>query len=811
MTIIDNYLKTGFRNLIKYKFYSIINILGLAIGIAGSLMIVLYVLNEFSYDRFNKDYDRIYRIAHKIKIKGDPVRSALACAPMANALMKEYPEVESVARFTKMGDWLIGSGDRKFNEEQVIFADSSLFEMFSFKLIKGDPKKALSRPRTMIMTQTAVKKYFGKEDPFGKSIRVGQDTTLYEITGIMEDVPQNSHFHFLILCSISSYPLHSENQVWTVNEYYNYVKLRKGTSPEMFEQKLHHLAAKYIGPRVQMFLKITFDAFEKSGSYYGYFIQPLKDIHLTSNLTDEFEPNGNSLYVYILSVAAVLILLIACINFMNLAIARSATRAKEVGLRKVVGSDAKRLVIQFLSESILVSFIALAIALLIVELLLPSFNNLLGIKLSVGYLTKWYIIPGLISFSVLVGLISGFYPSLFLASFKPFSILKGGIKTGAKSGLLRSILVISQFTVCISILLATAVLFQQLRFIQSYNLGFSKENKLVIKRPDGLKKNIDTFKAEALKIPGIISIANSDAIPGSNFSLTGFNLEGDENSEALYICPRGYVSFGYEKTLGLQLVEGRFLNPDIATDSSAIIISQSTAKMLGLENPLQRRLISSSTGGNPVKSYWRIVGVVKDFHIASLKTSISPITLTIMPGNWEGFVIADIQSDNAQSAINGLRAIWEKMSEYPFEYYFLDDSLANMYKGERRTGIILISFSILAIIISCLGLLGMVSFTTSLRTKEIAIRKTLGAENKSIISILSSETLRLVVFSTIIAWIISWYALSKWLQNFAYHTKLNPYLFVVVPGIITIISLITISFEVIKATRRNPADVLKYE
>ncbi|NOU19917.1 MAG: FtsX-like permease family protein [Bacteroidales bacterium] len=810
MTIIDSYLKTGFRNLIKYKFYSIINILGLAIGIAGSLMITLYVLNEFNYDRFNNDYDRIYRIARKAKIKGDPIRSALTCAPMANAIMNECPEIESVTRLSRMGDWLIGSGDRKFNEEQVLFADSSLFGMFSFKLIKGDPKKVLSRPRTMVMTQTAVKKYFGSEDPFGKSIRVGQDTTLYEITGIMEDVPPNSHFHFLILCSINSYPLRSENQVWTVNEFYSYVKLRKGASPEMFEQKLHHFAAKYIGPRVQMFLKITFDAFEKSGSYYGYFIQPLKGIHLTSNLTDEFESNGDSLYVYILSVAAVLILLIACINFMNLATARSATRAKEVGLRKVVGSDAKRLVIQFLSESILVSFIALAIALLIVELLLPSFNNLLGIKLSMGYLSKWYIIPSLISFSVLVGLISGFYPSLFLASFKPISVLKGRVKAGAKSGLLRSILVISQFTVCIVILLATTVIFKQLRFMQSYNLGFSKENKLVVKRSDGLKKNIDAFKAEALKIPGVVSIANSDVIPGSNFSLTGFNLEGDENTETLYICPRGYISFGYEKTLGLQLVEGRFLNPDIATDSSAIVISQATAKVLGLENPLQRRLISSR-GDNSVKYYWRIVGVVKDFHIASLKASISPITLTIMPGNWEGVVIADIQPDNVQNAINGLRAIWEKMSEYPFEYYFLDDSLANMYKGERRTGIILISFSILAIIISCLGLLGMVSFTTSLRTKEIAIRKTLGAEEKSIISVLSSETLRLIVFSTIIAWVISWFALNKWLQNFAYHTKINPYLFVAVPAIITIISFVTISFEVIKATRRNPADVLRYE
>ncbi len=807
MSIIDSYLKTGFRNLSKYRFYSFINILGLAIGIAGSLLIVLYVSNELSYDKFNKDYERIYRVGVKGKVRGEPLNMAVSCAPMAKALLSDFPEVEQTTRLTRMGDWLIGSGDRKFNEENFLFADSTFFDVFNFKLIKGDPKKVLSRPRTMVMTQTAVRKYFGNEDPVGKSIRVENDSTLFEITGIMEDLPVNSHFHFQLLGSTISYPRQSENPNWISNNFYNYVKLKEGTKPQEFEKKLRILITKYIGPQIKQFLNITVEEFEKSGNSYNFFIQPLADIHLKSKLQYELEANGNIMYVYIFSVVAILILLIACINFMNLATARSATRAKEVGLRKVVGSDKGKLISQFLAESILVTFISLILSLLIVELTLPAFNNLLDIKLSMGYFSKWYIIPALIGFSVIIGLISGSYPSLFLASFNPISVLKGKLKAGAKSSKLRSVLVISQFTVSIVILLATSIVFLQLKYMQNYNLGFVKENRIIIKRSDGLKKNMDTFKQEAAKVPGIISVANTTAIPGRKYGLYAFLLDGDENTGTTYTLQQGFISPGFEKTLGLELIEGRFLNTDIPTDSNAVVISQATVKALELDKPLQHRLMSP---GQPPR-YWQIVGVVKDFHIESLRSNISPVALTFMPGNFEGIVVASIEPGSEQRAINGMKDIWMRLSEFPFEYYFLDDSLNKMYKGEQRTGIILISFSILAIIISCLGLLGMVSFTTSLRTKEIAIRKTLGAEEKSIITILSSETLRLIVFSTIIAWVISWFALNKWLQNFAYHTKINPSLFIAVPVIITVISFVTISFEVIKATRRNPADVLKYE
>ena len=810
MSIIDSYLKTGIRNLLKYKFYSFINIFGLSIGIAGSLLIILYVANELSYDKFNKNYERIYRIGVAGKLRGEPINMAVSCAPMAKALLDDYPEVEQTTRITRMGDWLVGTGDRKFNEENFLFADSTFFDIFSFKLIKGDPKKVLSRPKTVVLTQTAAHKYFGNEDPVGKSLRVENDSTFFEVTGIMEDIPVNSHFHFIMLGSTISYPRQSNNPVWVSNNFYNYVKLKEGINAKEFEDKLKILITKYIGPQIKQFLNISMEDFEKSGNSYGFFIQPLADIHLNSKLQYELEPNGNKLYVYIFSIVAILILLIACINFMNLATARSATRAKEVGLRKVVGSDKNRLVAQFLTESMLVSFIALLLSLLIVEVTLPSFNNLLDIKLSMGYFSRWFIVPSLIGFAIFVGLISGSYPSFFLASFNPISVLKGKLKAGAKSSGLRSALVVSQFTVSIIILLATTVVYLQLRYMQNYNLGFVKDNKIIIKRSDGLKKNMDTFKQEAAKIPGVFSIANANAIPGRNFSLNAFLLEGDANVGTSYTIQQAFVSPGFEKTLGLELVEGRFLDSNIPTDSNAVVISEAAVKALELKDPLQNRLMTpNQPGESPL--YWQIVGVVKDFHIESLHSNIAPVALTFMKGNFEGIVIASIEPGKEQAAINGMREIWSRFSEFPFEYYFLDDSLSRLYKSETRTGIILISFSILAIIISCLGLLGMVSFTTSLRTKEIAIRKTLGAEEKSIIAILSSETIKLIIISTVVAWVISWFLLNWWLQDFAYHTKINPILFFVVPIIITIIALVTISIEVYKATKRNPAEVLKYE
>ena len=807
MSIIDSYIKTGIRNLKKHRFYSFINIFGLAIGIAGSLLMFLYVINELSYDKFHKDYEQIYRIGVRGDVRGEPINMAVSCAPLAKTLPNEFPEVEIATRFRQMGDWLIGSGDRKFNEEGFLFVDSTFFEVFNFNLLRGDPKTVLNRPRTMVMTVTAAKKYFGEEDPIGKSIRVENDSTLFEITGLMEDPPANSHFHFNLLGSLVSYPRQANNDNWIGNNFYTFVKLKEGTNAQEFEGKLRQLLIKYIGPQLQQVLNITIEEFEGSGNSYGFFIQPLQDIHLKSKLQYEVEPNGNIMYVYIFSAAAILILLIACINFMNLATARSAGRSKEVGLRKVVGSNKNRLIAQFLTESIIVSFIALMVALVIVEVTLPSFNNLLGLKLQVGYFKTWFIVPILFAFTIFVGLLAGSYPAFFMASFSPISILKGKLSKGAKSSTLRSILVISQFTVTIFILLATAAVYTQMRYYQTKDLGFEKENKLVIKRSDGLKLNMDSFKQEAMKIPGIQSIANANSIPGKNFSLNATLLENDPNPGTTYTMDQAWVSPGYEKTLGLRLVEGRFLDATIPSDSFAVVLNQTAVEVLDLENPLEARIMQPGGENRP----FNIVGVVEDFHIKSLQSPISPVVLTFMPGNWEGIVVVGLEKGKEKESIAELEKIWKKFSEFPFEYYFLEDELENLYKGEKQTGIVLVSFSILAIIVSCLGLLGLVSFTTSLRTKEIAIRKTLGAADSKIALILFADTLKLIGISTAIALVGSYYAIDSWMQNFAYRASINAPIYILVPLVITVIAIFVISNEVIKAARRNPSEILKYE
>ena len=807
MSIFDSYIKTGIRNLKKHRFYSFVNIFGLGIGIAGSLLIFLFVINELSYDKFHKDYERIYRVGVKGSIHGESMNMAVSCAPLAKTLPAEFPEVEITTRLGELGDWLIGSGDRKFNEEGFLFVDSTFFEVFNFNLLKGDPKTVLNRPRTMVMTESSAIKYFGDEDPIGKSIRTENDSTFYEITGLVADPPVNSHFHFNLLGSLASYPNQANNDFWISNNFLTYVKLKEGTNSQEFEGKLRQLLIKYIGPQLQQALNITAEEFESSGNSYSFFIQPLKDIHLRSNVQYEIEPNGNILYVYIFSVAAILILLIACINFMNLATARSVGRSKEIGLRKVVGSNKNKLITQFLTESIIISFLALLIALVIVEVALPSFNNLLGLKLQVGYFKTWFIVPILIAFTIFVGLLAGGYPAFFMASFNPVSILKGKLSRGAKSSSFRSMLVVSQFTVTIFILVITGAVYLQIRYYQDKDLGFNKENKLVIKRSDGLKLNMDSFKQEAMQVSGIQSIANANSIPGRNFSLNAMLLENDPNPGTTYTLDQAWVSPGFEKTLGLHLVEGRFLDESFATDSFAAVINQTAVEMLGLKNPLESRIMYPGGEDRPL----HIVGVVDDFHIKSLQSPMSSIVLTFMPGNWEGFVIVDLEKGKEEQCIVQLEELWGRFSEFPFEYFFLEDQLKTLYKGEKQTGIVLISFSILALIVSCLGLLGLVSFTTSQRVKEIAIRKTLGATNSKIALILFTDTLKLVGISTVVALIASIYVINTWMQNFAYQAPIHISVYMLVPLAISLVAILAISFEVIKAARRNPSDILKYE
>jgi len=790
----SNIIKITIRNLIRQPGYTLINILGLAIGLACSIMIFLYVLNEVTYDSFNEKAERIYRIGVKGQMLGNELNQAVTAAPM-------------------MG-WLVTYDEKKFHEteETFKFADSTFFEVFDFKLLRGDPKTVLDKPQTMVLTETAARKYFGDEDPIGKSLKIEQDTILYEVTGLMEDVPVNSHFHFDLLGSMSSIG-GSRSTNWLNHNYYTYVILPSGIDIEQFTESINELIPKYVGPMIEQFLGFNLEQFEAAGNTFGYFLQPLLDIHLHSNLQVEIEPGGNPAYVYIFSIIAVLILIIACINFMNLATARSVVRAREVGIRKVAGSHRLYLISQFLTESVFLSMISLAIAVILVYLLLPYYNNMIRLDLEFDISKGYYTIPLLILLAILVGLIAGGYPAFVLASFNPVTVMKGELVPGSGRGLLRSILVILQFTVTIAILMGTFIIYRQLSYMQKKDLGFVKDNVLVIRRSDALKDQIDAFKQELKQQAGIISVGNSTHIPSRQFWNNAHWLEGQDFSQTLLLMT-AYVSYEYADALGLTMKEGRFFSPDRPTDSFAVVINEAAVQVFGLTDPLNTRFVEPGETRDQDR-FMPVIGVVKDFHYESMHEDIHPMIFHFMPGNWEGYIVVRLESGDIPKTIDFIKNTWEAFNQrYLFEYFWLDDEFGKLFEPERRTGQILLAFSILSIFISCLGLLGLISYSTTQRTREIGIRKTAGASINTILILLSRETVKLLGISAALA-IPVYFGIKQWLQNFAYHIDFTPVLYVLflvmVAAVVLIIALLTVSYVAYSAAVTNPSESLRVE
>jgi putative ABC transport system permease protein len=809
-----NIIKVAIRNLIRHPGYTFINILGLAIGLACSILILLYVINEMTYDSFHQKADRIYRIGVRGQMPGNELNQAVTAAPMMEALLNDCPEVEMACRVAGFGGWLVNYEDKKFTETEKTFkfADSTFFELFDFKLLKGDPKTVLTRPRTLVMTETAARKYFGDEDPVGKTLRIEQDTIIYEVTGLMEDVPVNSHFHFDMLGAMSTIR-QSRSTNWVNHNFYTYILLTPGTDPELFTGQIQNMVTKYVGPQIEQFLGISLEQFEAAGNSFGYFLQPIKDIHLHSNLQVEIEPNGNPAYVYIFSIIAILTLIIACINFMNLATARAATRAREVGLRKVVGSYRSYLIGQFLAESVFLSLTSLIIAIFLVYLLLPQYNNLIRLNLVFDIFSNFYVIPLLILVAVIVGLLAGTYPSFVLASFNPVKVLKGELFKGSGKSVLRSILVIVQFTVTIAILMGTLVVYKQLNFMQKKDLGFEKNNVLVIRRSDALGDRIDAFKQELKQQAGIISVGNSSHIPSTSFWNNVHWIEGQDRS-ITYLIMTAFVSFEYPEALDLKLKEGRFFSREMPTDTFAVVINEAAVRTLDLKDPLNTRFVNP--GETPEKDeFMPVIGVVKDFHYESMHEDIHPMIFHFMQGNWEGYIVVRLGGGDIPKTINFIQKTWENFNQrYPFEYFWLDDEFGKLFEPERRTGQILLLFSILSIFISCLGLLGLISYSTAQRTREIGIRKTAGASTSIIVYLLSRETIKLLAVSAIFS-VPVYFGISKWLQNFAYRTDFNLSVFalnlVMITVLVLLIALFTVSYVSYSAASRNPAESLRVE
>ncbi len=806
-----NYLKIAFRNLRKHKGYSFINVAGLAIGMTCCALIMLYVQHESSYDRFHQHANRLYRVALDAGVGGRFIKSATTSAPMAATLAQELPEVENAGRFWSVNRVLVSHGEKRFYEDNLIYADGSVLSMFSFPLAQGEAKTALAEPNSIVITEAMAEKYFGGEPPLGKVLRYDNRAD-YKVTGVLKNLPANSHLRIDMLVSLNTRP-QSQNPRWISNSYHTYVLLREGTSPDQLEAKFPGLVRKYVAPQIEAVIGQSYDQAVAAGAKWGFFLEAVPDIYLHSRVENQIGATSDVNYLYILTAIALFILLIAGINFMNLATARSANRAKEVGMRKVLGSVRLQLVKQFLSESVLLAFMALLIALLLIELLLPAFNRLADKELPLYVFANAGFVSSLAGVALITGLLAGVYPALVLSSFQPIAVLKGSLKTGAKSPWLRSTLVVLQFAISIILLIGTGVVFKQLDYMRNKRLGFTKEQVVVlpIETATGLR-NYDSFREQLLQNPSFVNVAAASGVPGRLDNDTAFRPEGAPE-EVVYPLQIFRGSVDLLSTLEIEMVAGRAFSREFVSDTSeACIINETAARLMGMtpESAIGKTL--TEIGPTPEQSDVRtIIGVVKDFHIESLHREIKPLVMSIAPHEFVN-VVARIRPENIPATIAFLQEKWQAFEPgYPFRYFFLDEDFGRLFQNEERQSKIFGYFTILAILIACLGLFGLASFIAEQRTKEIGVRKVLGASVQQIILLLSKDFTKLVTIAFAIAAPVAYFAMNKWLQDFAYRTDLSPAIFVLAGGLALMIAWLTVSYQAIKAALTNPVEALHYE
>jgi putative ABC transport system permease protein len=807
-----NYIKIAFRNLWKNKGYSAINIFGLAIGLATCLLIILFVIDELSYDKYNEKADRIYRVNTDIKLNGSEFLHHVTPAPMADVLKKDYPGVEETVRISGGGDMLVQKNNQTLVEHNAFSADPNLFSVFTLPIISGDPKTALSQPNTMVISESIAKKYFNNTDVIGQTLKLNNSTS-YKITGVIKETPAQSHLHFNFIKSNVG-DENSRSDFWLNNNYDTYVLVHPGTDQQMLDRYLDETAKKYAEPQLQNTFHSNFKDLEKKGDFFKYSSIPLTKIHLYSTLTNETEPSGNGQYVYIFVVIAVFILLIACVNFMNLSTARSAGRSKEVGVRKVLGSDRSSLMMQFLTESVLTSFIALIIALSITVLFLPYFNQLSGKEIELGLFSNLFLLPSLLLITIIVGVLAGLYPAFFLSAFEPIQVLKGKLSAGFKGSWLRNSLVVFQFATAIILIVCTLVIYNQLSFIRNKNIGYNREQVLVLKNAFSLGNHAQAFKDEVLQIPGVVAATRANALPTSSHfeNQNAFSKDASMSASESVTIAEWFVDADYISTLGMKMAQGRDFSSQMPTDSGAILINEAAARMLGFNHPLQEKLYDSDHGEGKKVYTMPIIGVVKDFNAGSMRNETVPLVFHLSKyGDRFAF---RIKSNNIPAVIAQIESKYhavELMASQPFIYSFMDEDFNHLYQSEQRTGKIFISFAFFAILIACLGLFGLITYAAEQRTKEIGIRKVLGATVANVTAMLSKDFIKLVLLAVVIATPIAWFAMNKWLQGFAYRTSISWWIFALAAFISLMIALATISFQAIKAALANPVKSLRSE
>ncbi|TFH27225.1 MAG: FtsX-like permease family protein, partial [Bacteroidia bacterium] len=742
------------------------------------------------------------------KIQGNELEAALSNAPMGATLKSDFPEVEEFTRlFTFDGDPVVRYDEKVFIEEHFYYADSTFFNVFTAPVVFGDPKGMLNRPNTVVLTEEIARKYFGNENPVGRLLKVGQQEENFEVTGVVKGFPENSHFKFNILGSMNSIYL-ADLTRWLGNNNYTYIRLRPGFEPDELEAKFPDLIAQHLGTELEELLGLTMEEFFSSGNTYGYYLQALKEIHLNSDLQFEIEPGGSRSSVIIFSIIAVFLILIASINFMNLSTASGAKRATEVGIRKAAGAEKNMLKWQFLSESFLTTLMALLLAVVLVELFLPSFNNLAGKDLQMLSLGPLRITLGLLLIGVFVGFASGSYPAFFLSSFKPVDVLKSGAMRGARGSLLRRVLVTFQFVVTIVLFICTMVVNRQMNFIQSKDLGFNKENLVVIDRIYVLEEQIGAFRQELLKNPSIEQVSVSSAVPGGLIGDNAFLLEGASSNET-HAINNIWADWYFQDTYELEMVEGRWFDTKNLTDSSALIISEATAKAMSLEDPLNQRLYTQF--GEDTDRPHHVIGVVKDFHFQSLHQEIRPL---IIQFNNEHFyqMSVRISRNNTSQTLDYIEKTWTSFREQqPIHMTFLEEDLAVLYSNENKTASLFNVFSVLAIFIAALGLLGLASFSAAQRTKEVGIRKAMGASISSVLVVLSREFIWLILAATLAAWPLGYFFMKDWLQDYPSRVALEPRIFLVSTLLAFLIAAVTVLLRVYQAASMNPVKSLRYE
>ncbi len=807
--MIKNFIITALRNLKSNKAFSFINIFGLAIGLACCMLIGAYLYQELTYDTYPAQATQLYRV--ELHSNGNNVAADFPSVDIAvgQGIKNAFPEVLATTRLTNRGPVFVKYGDNQFKENKIVLIDSNFFRLFSIPLIEGDTRTALAEPKTVVITNEFKRKYFGDSPAIGKMLAIGND--LVKVTGIIDKIPDNSHFHADAFMSMATFVTPQAKQTWSNVGYFTYILLNKNADPKKLESRFPQLVAKFVVPETQHDMGVSLAEARKSINSFLFFLKPITDIHLHSATRYEFESNGDIHYVYIFGALAIFILLLACINFTNLATASAAKRAKEIGIRKVLGSAKNALVSQFLVESIMLTFLAMLFAIGMVYFLLPYFNNLSGKQITIGFFMSYKAILLEIALTLFVGLLAGVYPAFFLSSFRIISILKGnsGTQPVGRGGL-RSSLIVFQFAISTALIIATFIVYQQLYFMQNKKLGYDKNQVLVINETNSLGNNVEAFKQQLLSDNRVVNATISGNVPGYN-NMGGTEIYvkdlADKGTRTEIQSGIYWIQSSYIPTLGMHLAKGRNFYPSALADSTAVIINEAAVRDLGFGNadPLGKTIVRSG------QRHYTIVGVVKDFHYTSAKQKIAPLMM-LASDNSKNSIIVRIKTADIHRLISDIKNQWSVFhAGTPFSYSFLDEQFASLYNTEQRTGQIFTTFSVIAVIIACLGLFGLAAYMIRQRVKEIGIRKVLGASAGSITAMLSKEFLKLIIIASFIAFPITWYAMNKWLQDFAYRTTIQWWVFIVAGAMALLVAALTISYQSIKAALANPVKSLRSE